>query len=193
MNTTYRPSDLAAVTQAKWSTGVAKIDGRHIAVDGLVARSGRRRILPGGNDDDWLLELYAEQLAALAGRVLHGRSATVFQGRILNPLMGLPQIAVESLAAQFAVSTVEIYKILDRAKLKLKVAAMNDKSPREAPPIYESCPTCGRQYNNSSLSWAPCKRGYSYSAQFNRKAVVHPECWPPSYRAMKLKKLSAVG
>src|SRR5262245_264726 len=56
--------------EAKWAAGHSKVGGRHVAADGLVARSGRRRILPDGS----------QSLACHLASVAHDETAVDVDG-----------------------------------------------------------------------------------------------------------------
>ena len=167
--------------EAKWAAGHSKVGGRHVAADGLVARSGRRRILPNEPDVAWLedawLEDAAEKLGKIAKETLHGRNATVFEGRVLDPLMGRRKRSVEELAAQFGVTSAKIHKITEKAKERVAAAVIRYKQGKSLAPEEPACPTCGRWY---SRGWEPCRRGYGFLAAYS--PFTHPECCPPSFR-----------
>jgi len=113
--------------EAKWAAGFTKVDGRHVAADGMVSRRGYRRIIPeSGPGREWF-EDRAEDLAAAAKEALRGRNATVFDGRVLNPLMGRPKRSIEDLAEQFGTPTKRIYKILDECRDQ--IAAYRQRKP----------------------------------------------------------------
>jgi hypothetical protein len=113
--------------EEKWANGFTKVDGRHAPADGIVSRRGYRRIIPdSGPGREWF-EDRAEDLANIAKEVLRGRNATVFEGRVLNPLMGRPKRSIEELAEQFGRPTKRIYKILDECRDQ--IAAYRRRKP----------------------------------------------------------------
>jgi hypothetical protein len=102
--------------EEKRANGFTKVDGRHVPADGIVSRRGYRRIIPDSGPGAAWLEWRIEELARVAKEVLRGRNATVFEGRVLNPLMGRPKRSVEDLAEQLGRPTKRIYKILDECR-----------------------------------------------------------------------------
>src|SRR5262245_6456061 len=141
--------------EARRAAGFTKSgDGKHIMADGLIARSGKRRILPDARDGhDWTWwEERADEAAAAAAEVLHQRNASVFQGLVLDPLQGKPRKSVESLAIQFGVPPARIYRILYVCKLKVKAkidAKRAETEPFERTATGEVCRACGVVYSNS--------------------------------------------
>jgi hypothetical protein len=113
--------------------------------DGVLSRRGLRRIPPliyRGLDREWIEE-HAEELSELAKDILHGRNATVFEGRVLDPLEGRPKRSVEDLAAQFGVTEKRIYKIEDDCRRRV----VEEYRRRTAPKSHgDKCPMCGRVY-----------------------------------------------
>lgn len=171
------------------ATGTVKIAGRTVSADGLVARSGRRRILPEATDVT-ALEDKAEQLALVARRVLHGRNATVFEGRVLAPLLGRPKRSVKDLAAQFGVTPDKIYKIVERCKERvLKVYEQFSKLKITG----DRCPTCGRVYDEWNFGQCGRNNGavqdrhvgptwlINWSGMRWPSLHLHPECLPYAY------------
>jgi hypothetical protein len=104
----------------RWAAGFAKIDGRHVAADGMVSRRGRRRIIPDSGPGAAWLEWRIEELATVAKEVLRGRNATVFEGRVLNPLMGRAQRSIQDLSDQLGRPPKRIYKILDECRHRIE-------------------------------------------------------------------------
>src|SRR5262245_28924615 len=93
--------------EARRAAGFTKAgNGKHVMADGLIARSGNRRILPDAREEhDWTWwQERADELVAAATEVLRGRNASVFQGLVLDPLQGKPRKSVRSLALQFGVT-----------------------------------------------------------------------------------------
>ena len=116
--------------EAARTAGFTTEAGRHVAVDGLGARSGRRRILPDSGTDNALLEDWTERLERIASKTLMGRRLAVFQGRVIGPLLGQPKRTVQGLAEQYGVTTDRIYKDLERDKIRVARAA------KQAPVAY---------------------------------------------------------
>ena len=168
-----------AALEAKWATGLTRVDGRHVSEIGLVARDGSRRVFSGDAGDDIWQETYADALGELASEALTGRTATVFAARVLDPLAGRPARSIADLAFQFGVTPKRIYKVLDHAKIKI-MELIIERASRAKAPLGESCPTCGRVYSQGNLS--TCLRGYGHMAQLSRSASIHPECLPPRWR-----------
>jgi hypothetical protein len=180
-----------AVFEAKHATGLVELEGRHVSDIGLVARDGRRRVFAGEPEDDLWEEIRADTLAQLAREALTGRTATVFEARALNPLFGRPTRSIDSLAVQFGVQASRIYKIMESAKSKIMDLIIK-KAAAKSSPLGEACPTCGRIYGNN-YSWASCKRGYSFWAELNLAANIHPECLPQRWRRHIEKKIVLEG
>jgi hypothetical protein len=174
--------------EEKWANGFTRLDGRHIPADGVVSRRGYRRIVRSGPDREWLEER-AEEVEKITKELLRGRTATVFEGRVLYPLMGRPQRSIEELAEQFGVPAKRIYKIeaAGRARvsegLKRLAACKTDG---------DKCPTCGRVY--AEWDFSQCARnngalrdGYSgptwgvdlRTVRLGRYML--PECLPPKH------------
>jgi len=146
--------DSIASFEAKWAAGFTKAgDGKHLMADGLVGRSGRRRIPPDARDEeewDWWRWQKTDEVAAAAAEVLHQRNASVFQGLVLNPLQGKPKKSVESLAAQFGVPPARIHRILYDCKLKVKAkidAKRVETQAFERTSADEVCRACGAVYS----------------------------------------------
>jgi hypothetical protein len=77
------------------------------------------------------LDRHKQEKAAveLVGKVLHGRNATVFEGLVLNPLLGKPAKTVQELAKQFGVPADRIHKIKHDCIERLKKEVRNRKLP----------------------------------------------------------------
>lgn len=180
MNQDYsdNPAQLAAL-EAKWATGFTEVDGRHVWDAGLVARDGRRRVFAGEAEDDMWQEIRADTLERVAKEALHGRTATIFEGRVINPLFGRPRRSIADLAHQFGVQASRIYKILDKAKVKVMELIIKKAAAKKSP-LGEACPTCGRIYEVGNLS--TCKRGYGRDATHNLSPTINQECIPMRYR-----------
>jgi hypothetical protein len=189
----FRTADVGKV-EAFRGSGHAKAAGKHVSADGLVARSGRRRIAPefmlSDIHDRELWADRADQVADTAKEVLRGRNATVFEGRVIAPLRGDPKRSVEELAAQFGVSSAKIHKITERAKDRV----LEVFRQRMAPQIEgDKCPRCGRVYADWNFSECGRNNGavkdqYFAPSWLLRWATVkwpprsfHPECLPQRY------------
>jgi transposase-like protein len=119
--------------EARRAGGFTKVGGKYVMADGLVSRQGFRKILPEGpgrmftdlvtNMPEHLLtDMLVGELVALAKKVLHQRNATVFEGLVLNPLLGEPRVTVAALAHQFGVKPHVIYNIKHECWRKLRDA-----------------------------------------------------------------------
>jgi hypothetical protein len=141
--------------ESKRASGFAKVDGRHIAADGLVSRRGYRRIISDSSlDREWFdLDGRVEELAKIAKEVLHGRNATVFEGRVLNPLMGQPKLSIEELAAQFGTTAKRIYNIVDDCRDRI-IGEFRRRTTTKA--NGDKFPTCGRVY--AEWNFGQCAR-----------------------------------
>ena len=106
--------------EEKWANGFTRVDGRHVPADGMVSRRGYRRIIPDSGPDAAWLEWRIEELARVAKEVLRGRNATVFEGRVLDPLMGRPKRSIDDLAEQLGRPAKRIYKILDECRHRIE-------------------------------------------------------------------------
>lgn len=111
------------------SAGSLKIAGKTVTVDGLLAKSGRRRILPEAEteDDKWDHQFRAEQLREIARKTLTGRRRDVFERMVIGPLMGDEKPDVRTLADKYKVPTKRIYEDLARAKDQVKKAHQEQK------------------------------------------------------------------
>ena len=179
-------TDEIAAFENKWAAGFTKVDGRYVPADGLVNSKGRRLVFPDGGPDAAELDDWTDRLEVVAKQVLHGRNATVFEGRVLDPLMGRRKRSVEELAAQFGVTSAKIHKITEKAKERVAAAVRRYKQGKSLAPEEPACPTCGRYYR---LGWAPCRRGYGEGAEDS--PFTHPECFPPRFRReLELKRES---
>jgi len=118
-NQNFENWSLIERVEAVRTRGFYKKDGRHIAVDGLIARSGRRRILPGPSPNEADLTLHADELKRRLPEILTGRSATVFERLYLDPLLGSQKRPVKDLAAQFGVDEARIHRIAHGARRKV--------------------------------------------------------------------------
>jgi hypothetical protein len=173
--------------EARRASGFTKVDGRHVAADGLVSRIGYRRIIPEHLlETVWDRETWADraaELADVAGKVLHGRNATIFEGRVLDPLRGRPKRSVDDLAAQFGITTKRVYNIEERCSDRVK-AALNAPSQRmdtkgfiaaknELDKWAESqkCSLCGRYFALTALS--ACRGVFGVSETGKPKGARH--------------------
>jgi hypothetical protein len=191
--------------EAKWAAGYTKVGGKYIAADGLVSRGGFRRIIP--EETDWDREKWAERAAELAdaaGKILHGRNATIFEGRVLDPLRGRPKRSVDDLAAQFGIAPKRVYKIVERCSDRV-MAALSAPSQRMdhkgfvaardelyARAYSEKCLLCGRCFALTALS--ACRGVFGVSGNKAGNAI-RSECLRIQYRTKefqdRLSKLQA--
>jgi hypothetical protein len=133
--TVKRRSSVTRIIDNK-SVGHSKTAGKWHIADGLVARSGRRRV---SNDpsphDKYRVELLHELAADLSAQVLRGRRLEVFRAVVLDPRRAVvldPRVpdksaAIRALAAKHGVTVTRIRKDLDRAVGQLKKAVRSDK------------------------------------------------------------------
>ena len=189
----FRSADVGKV-EAFRGRGHVKAAGRHIAADGLVARTGRRRIAPefmlSDIHDHELRGERAEEVAEVAKEVLRGRNATVFEGRVIAPLRGDPKRSVEELAAQFGVSPAKIHKITERSKDRVLEVFRQRMAPETEG---DKCPTCGRVYADWNFSECGRNNGTVKDQYFGPSWLLrwatakwpprnrHPECLPHRY------------
>jgi hypothetical protein len=117
--------------EARQARGYDKIAGKTVPVDGQVARSGSRRILPEKDDPQTRLIL-AEKLKVLIPEVLHGKNATIFEALVLNPLYGKPKRTPEELAIQFGTTRANIDRCLYKARRKVAAAQADRMAAAEA-------------------------------------------------------------
>ncbi|MGE3159789.1 MAG: hypothetical protein AB7E84_05395 [Xanthobacteraceae bacterium] len=126
--------DRDAIT--KWeenrAAGFRKIAGKHVKVDGLVAKSGRRRILSEPPPDPLVTLWRAEKIRKRLPDILHARSATVFEALFLNPLLGAPKRSAADLALQFGVPVARIYRVLHGAKRRVAEAICAEQEAERA-------------------------------------------------------------
>jgi hypothetical protein len=187
------------------SAGSEALDARMAAlaaggVDGLVSKRGFRRIIPGATreEQEWIEE-HAWKLREIAKDILHGRNATVFERRFLNPLDGHPKPPVGELAAQFNVTEKRIYNIEEDCKRRV----IEEYRRRSAPKSHgDKCPMCGRVYaewdfsqcrytvdNQMQLSIAERRKHNKYTApswtvRWSRvkwPSRLNPDCLPYNY------------
>jgi hypothetical protein len=73
------------------ASGFKKVDGRHVAADGLVSRRGLRRIIPGATreEQEWIEE-HTWQLRELAKDMFHGRTPLFLSDVFSTRLMATP-------------------------------------------------------------------------------------------------------
>ena len=93
--------------------------------DGLIARSGYRRIVPRwlrSTDDGGLWDDRAQQLTDIAHRELQGRNLEIFERLILGPLNGAERPSISDLAEQYGVPVARIYKITNDCKARVMTA-----------------------------------------------------------------------
>jgi hypothetical protein len=124
----FRSADVGKV-EAFRGSGHAKAAGKHVSADGLVSRRGHRRILPDYETDHNLWGERADQLAEAAKRELRGRNATVFEGLVLNPLLGGQRRSVADLAHQFGVPEARIHRIQNENKIRMIAALKGEPIP----------------------------------------------------------------
>jgi hypothetical protein len=93
--------------EARWAAGYTKIAGKHVVNPGLLTRdSGRLKVLPESisaeEREKWLGR--AIELDEIAKKELHGRNATIFEGRVTDPLLGRgPRRSAKELATKFGI------------------------------------------------------------------------------------------
>jgi hypothetical protein len=126
----YRPAAVEGFENFR-AAGFVKIGGRRLMADGLVSRGGYRRVFSDALlETVWDREMWADRaqdLADLAGQYLGGRTATVFEGLVINPLLGRPGRTVDDLARQFGVTPDRIYKIKNKGKERLALAVLMER------------------------------------------------------------------
>jgi hypothetical protein len=131
------------------------------ASDGPLSKRGYRRIIRDSGStlegEEWADR--AEQLEGIAKEVLGGRSAAVFAARVIDPLMGRPKRGIDELARQFGVAPNQIYKITEKAKERVAVAAKRALDKGEGEEVADvalqkawkqTCAACGRPW---ILAW----------------------------------------
>jgi hypothetical protein len=191
---TIQPRTIAAY-EAKRATGFTSDgSGKRIAADGLVSRGGYRRIIPGETtEEENKREWRAEELATIAAEIFSGRNATIFEGRILNPLMGRPKRSVEDLAAQFGIPTQRVYKIEERCRERVMAAFSTPSRKMDHKGFVaaagqlqkwaesERCSLCGRCLAPTPL---PACRGAFANEDFDD---FRPECLRIQYRTEEFK------
>jgi hypothetical protein len=121
--------------EAKLASGFARQAGKHTAYSGPLTRGGRLKVFDEEVSAEELEEWgdRAGEAIELAKKLFHGRTATILDGRLINPLRGQPRRSVEDLAAQFGIKAKQVYKIEDVAKRRLLAALKQqpEDSPRE--------------------------------------------------------------
>jgi hypothetical protein len=173
--------------EARRAAGFTKVDGKHVAADGLVSRRGYRKIIPEHLlETVWDREKWADrtaELADVAGKVLRGRNATIFEGRVLDPLKGRSKRSVEELAKQFGISTKRVYNIVERCSHRV-MAALNAPSQRMDTKAFiaakkeldtwaesQKCSLCGRCFALTALS--ACRGVFGVSEAGKPKGARH--------------------
>jgi hypothetical protein len=113
--------------EAKYATGFSRQAGKHTAHTGPLTRgSGRLKIFPESTD---LGKLYddLEKLKKVAGQVLRGRNATIFEKLVIKPLEdGVRHPPVKEVADQFNIKDERVYKIVDKCKQKIMRAVRGE-------------------------------------------------------------------
>ena len=172
----HRPGQISKVEEYRVA-GHVKLAGKHVSADGLVSRSGRRRIAPedllrDNAERDWQID----ELKRLAKKALRGRNATVFRRSVLEPLEGIAGATYRQLADQFGCSITTIHRIIGTCHMRIAEAL---EAERKAVVGVDRCPTCGFVYGDSPNE-LPCARGYAgrYYSQYVKgaKTDIHPEC-----------------
>lgn len=183
------PPRTVAGFEAKWAAGHTKIAGKHIAADGLVSKGGYRRILPDYKDagDEVWDEIRRKQLEEIAGEVLSGRTATVFDALVLAPLRGKQGRTVEDLANQFGVTTDRIHKIKHDATRKIEDGLMKPKN-------YETTADPAALPTQPIAEWRAQVAGYrAHVASLERKNPDFDDRWKSAlakYRRERRKNKS---
>jgi hypothetical protein len=144
-------------------------------VDGLVSKRGYRRIIPGATreEQEWI-ENNTQILRNIAKELFHGRNATVFERRFLNPLDGQPKASVGELAAQFNVTEKRIYNIEENCKRRV----IEEYQRRSAPKSHgDKCPMCGRVY--AEWDFSQCRYALDNLKSERRKyqKYIAPTWW----------------
>jgi hypothetical protein len=151
----HRP-DRGGSIEAKWASGHTRVAGKHVTNPGLLTCDGRAKILPESLSaeqlDEWTEQ--AEEFAKVAKQVLHGRNATIFEHRVLNPMLGQPGRPVDDLAAQFNVAAKRIYKLEAQALKKVQAAVLRHKQGKSLKDE-RACIICGRTDSDGTM----CPRG----------------------------------
>jgi hypothetical protein len=108
--------------QIDQANGFRKVAGRRIMVDGLVARNGRRRILPNYGSS---LELggRAQQVLQLARQVLPIRDLDIYTELVIKPAEGRPGRSVADLMEDHGCSRDTIERSKKRSQARLLDAA----------------------------------------------------------------------
>lgn len=99
---------------ARRVAGFVKVGGKHIMVDGLVSRSGRRRII-----EEAGRRAFVEELANVADYILSPRDADIFEARIINPLSGGQKWPVAELARRHGITTKAVYRSIEHSKARV--------------------------------------------------------------------------
>jgi len=171
------------------ASGFKRVAGRHVAADGLVSRRGNRRIIPDHLlETVWDRDKWADrtaELADVAGKIFHGRNATIFEGRVLDPLMGKPKLPAVDLAKQFGIKTKLVYKIEKRCWDRVE-AALNAPSQRMDAKRFiaakkeldkwaesQKCSVCGRCFAVTALSACRGVFGVSANKEGEPKGARH--------------------
>jgi hypothetical protein len=186
---TDEEDNVTRIVNAK-SADAVKVDGKTVTPDGLVTRSGRRRVFTDTSD---FTQEHDDMLRDLAAQELRGRRLEIFKALVLDAIPDGDKAAmVASLAKKYGVPAARIYRELHVSKERLKMA-IEQRVPRaHASSPGGACPTCGRLYDHGAIDpWAVCKRGYSgLCTRLDRRFVheIHPECLSPAERSQLVRR-----
>src|SRR5690349_2947476 len=97
--------------EAKYATGFTRQAGKHTAHTGPLTRGGRLKIfgeVSAAERDKWRQR--AAELDEIVKKELHGRNATIFEGRVTDSLLGRgPKRSAEELATQLGINAARVY------------------------------------------------------------------------------------
>jgi hypothetical protein len=158
-----------AKIEAKYETGFTRQAGKYTAHTGPLTRgSGRLKVFAESISAEELEEWtdQAKDFEKVAKQVLRGRDATIFEARVLSPMLGGPQRTPEDCAAQFNIKVGRVYKIEKQAQRKVEAAFLRFKQGKSLVAKDNDdrvCTACGRtDFSDGKLcdrgKYGPCER-----------------------------------
>ena len=123
----YRPDNVGKIEEYR-ARGHTKVAGKHVSADGLVSRSGYRRIPPKGLlDDNMERDSQIEDLKRLAESALRGRNRKIFTRNVIEPLEDLPGATYRELADQYGISIIKVHRIMRDCHMRIEQALEEER------------------------------------------------------------------
>jgi hypothetical protein len=172
----YRPDNVGKIEEYR-ATGHATVAGKHVSADGLVSRSGYRRV-PSEEllRDNMERDSQIEDLKRLAESVLRGRNRKIFTRRVIEPLDDLPGATFRELADQYGISVTKVHRIIGDCHMRIAQALEEERTGRkatngDAPPRSELVPIWlrAKAARREESDWSligHSKHHYFYTTEF---------------------------